>query len=217
MKVNFKVGLEVEGLLFFGIARTKVVGSFPVLKSPDMGCSHPERIKIPVYHFTEKIGAIFDRNGHLIWALWLALSLSLICHLLPLFSPLPFSSLGIDALTDGPRTSGLRSGEGGRSSENRERRVKRVDLREKSQKRENNNSGCQIQSVSPRGRRRDVWFPEWGDDEVVEEGECRGGQCAGFEFDNTWWGLLKAEWVGVGGHCCVLKERRFFLFLQELD
>lgn len=66
MKVNFKVGLEVEGLLFFGIARTKVVGSFPVLKSPDMGCSHPERIKIPVYHFTEKIGAIFDRNGHLI-------------------------------------------------------------------------------------------------------------------------------------------------------
>ena len=94
-------------------------GSVLSCKSPDMRRSLPEQIKIPVYHFREKIGAIFDSEGRLIWALWLLLSLSLVCHLLPLFPSLPFSSLGIDVLTDGHRTSGLRTGEGGRSAENR--------------------------------------------------------------------------------------------------
>lgn len=66
MKVNFKAGLEVQGILLLAKQKAKVLGSFPALESPDTGRSLLERIKIPLYHFREKIGAISDREGRLI-------------------------------------------------------------------------------------------------------------------------------------------------------
>lgn len=79
--------------------------SLPSLKSPDIGCSLGERIKILVHHFREEIGGTLAAPR--------AFS-----HLSsPVIPALPFSSMGIHALTDGPGTSGHRRGEGDESAE----------------------------------------------------------------------------------------------------
>ena len=71
MKVNFKARLEVQGILLMA----KRGPRFPA-RSDDMGRLLLERIKIPVYHFRVKIGAIFGPS-----------------HRRPLAAPLAFSCL----------------------------------------------------------------------------------------------------------------------------
>ncbi len=164
IKVNLKAVLQVQSLLLLAEQgeRWRKVGSFPSLKSPNMGGWLPEWIKIPVYHFREKMEAIFDREGDLIWAFWLLLSIShLLSSVISFLSFLPslLSSVGIDTLTDGPWTSGPGTGEGG-AEKTGIWGWEGWNWRERGQETGNNNSDCQIQRVSPCGWGRDVWFRE---------------------------------------------------------
>lgn len=140
-----------SGSSVVGKEGTKVIGSFPDLKSPDTGRTLPERIKIPVYHTREKRGAVSDRERRLTGALWLLLSFSVVRRLLPP-SP-PFLQSG-DRRAD-RWTRDIRTQERGGGWEERRERGEEGERGEpggeRRQRRGNNNSGCQIQSVSPRG------------------------------------------------------------------
>ncbi len=75
-------------------------------------------------------------------------------------------------MTDGPRTSGHRSGEGGRSTEKSERRVRRVDLEgRKPEEREQQQRLPDTKCVSSRARETCLIPGIEGCDEVVEGGE----------------------------------------------
>lgn len=136
-----------------------MVGSFLALKSPDMGRSLLERIKIPEYYFREKIEAIFDRGPF---------------HLRPLAAPLAFSCLSSPSslpsppfLQSGDRhadrwTEDIRTSKrgGGKECRKEGEEGEKGGPRGKEARGERATTAvCQIQSVSPRRRRRAVRFP----------------------------------------------------------